>query len=58
MALIITDNEPWIELNAYRIHPTNEWKDLNTKFILEVYRDYVHTGNKQYLEDMYPFVKV
>lgn len=34
--------EPWIELNAYNSHDTKDWKDLNLKFILTVYRDYVY----------------
>lgn len=31
---------PWDLINAYPIHDVSEWKDLNTKFILQVYRDY------------------
>ena len=56
--VMIPDDEPWTRLNAYFIHPTQEWKDLNVKFVLQVYRDYVHTKDKQYLVDMYPLVKV
>ncbi|ELU04898.1 hypothetical protein CAPTEDRAFT_216398 [Capitella teleta] len=51
------DNEPWSRLNAYIIHPTNEWKDLNPKFVLQVYRDYVFTKDEQYLYEMYPQCK-
>jgi len=32
--------DPWTLINAYPIHDVSEWKDLNTKFILQVYRDY------------------
>ena len=35
------EEEPWLKVNAYVIHPTEEWKDLNVKFVLQVYRDYV-----------------
>jgi uncharacterized protein (DUF608 family) len=31
---------PYEQINAYPIHDVSEWKDLNTKFILQVYRDY------------------
>lgn len=31
---------PFEQINAYPIHDVSEWKDLNTKFILQVYRDY------------------
>lgn len=51
-------DEPWNRINAYVIHPTHEWKDLNTKFILQVYRDYVKTKDCQYLMDMYPPARV
>ena len=53
-----TEDEPWSRMNAYVIHPTQEWKDLNTKFVLQVYRDYVQLDSKEYLYDMYPRVKV
>lgn len=32
--------DPWQQINAYPIHDVSEWRDLNTKFILQVYRDY------------------
>lgn len=32
--------DPWALINAYPIHDVSEWRDLNTKFILQVYRDY------------------
>lgn len=31
---------PWHQINAYPIHDVSEWRDLNTKFVLQVYRDY------------------
>ena len=30
------DDEPWTNINAYTIHDTSDWKDLNLKFILQV----------------------
>lgn len=32
--------EPFDQINAYPIHDVAEWKDLNIKFVLQVYRDY------------------
>ncbi|KAL5005060.1 hypothetical protein ScPMuIL_018516 [Solemya velum] len=51
------EDEPWARINSYVIHPTYDWKDLNMKFVLQSYRDYVITGNKEYLADMYPLAK-
>ncbi|VDO77710.1 unnamed protein product [Heligmosomoides polygyrus] len=32
--------EPWVETNAYVLHDTAEWRDLNLKFVLSCWRDY------------------
>ncbi|XP_036452075.1 non-lysosomal glucosylceramidase isoform X2 [Colossoma macropomum] len=48
------DDEPWTHLNAYQIYDTADWKDLNLKFVLQVYRDYHLTQDTQYLQDMWP----
>ncbi|XP_061664715.1 non-lysosomal glucosylceramidase isoform X2 [Syngnathoides biaculeatus] len=48
------DDEPWQRVNAYLIHDTAFWKDLNLKFVLQVYRDYHLTQDEQYLRDMWP----
>uniref|UniRef100_A0A8D2J7Q3 Non-lysosomal glucosylceramidase n=1 Tax=Varanus komodoensis TaxID=61221 RepID=A0A8D2J7Q3_VARKO len=48
------DDEPWQRLNAYLIHDTAGWKDLNLKFVLQVFRDYSFTGDAAYLQDMWP----
>ncbi|KAL7015975.1 hypothetical protein ACKWTF_016752 [Chironomus riparius] len=32
--------DPWNLINSYPIHDVSEWRDLNCKFILQVYRDY------------------
>lgn len=52
------DDEPWQRVNAYLIHDTADWKDLNLKFILQVYRDYHLTQDRQYLKDMWPICQV
>ncbi|KAK7116158.1 non-lysosomal glucosylceramidase-like isoform X2 [Littorina saxatilis] len=51
------EDEPWKRPNAYVIHPTYDWKDLNLKFVLQAYRDYSATKDKGYLETMYPCCK-
>ncbi len=50
--------EPWLILNAYNSHDTRDWKDLNLKFILSVYRDYYHLKDKEFLVYMWPYIKV
>jgi len=51
------DDEPFLRVNAYCIHDTSCWKDLNLHFILQVYRDYYLTKDKQFLMDMWPAMK-
>jgi hypothetical protein len=29
-------HDPWVEVNAYNIHDTSRWKDLNSKFVIQV----------------------
>ncbi|XP_062984437.1 non-lysosomal glucosylceramidase [Elgaria multicarinata webbii] len=48
------DDEPWQRVNAYLIHDTATWKDLNLKFVLQVYRDYYLMEDAVYLRDMWP----
>lgn len=46
--------DPWRELNAYLAQDTSRWKDLNAKFVLQIYRDYTLTGDRRFLTDAYP----
>eukprot|EP00898_Chlorokybus_atmophyticus_P002021 jgi/Chlat1/281/Chrsp1S03057 len=46
--------DPWNRLNVYNIHDTSEWKDLNPKFVLQVYRDFAATNNRPFLEACWP----
>ena len=55
---LCVDEDPWDRINAYHIHDTSKWKDLNLKFVLQVYRDYVATHDVYYLQDMWPVAKV
>ncbi|NDJ54803.1 MAG: hypothetical protein GYB68_17170 [Chloroflexi bacterium] len=48
-----TEN-PWELINAYVFRDTGVWKDLNCKFVLQVYRDFVVTGRRDFLEELWP----
>ncbi|KAK8947812.1 hypothetical protein KSP40_PGU003950 [Platanthera guangdongensis] len=48
--------DPWFKVNAYNIHDTNRWKDLNPKFVLQVYRDTVVTGDMNFVRAVWPSV--
>jgi non-lysosomal glucosylceramidase len=37
---------PWKETNAYNFQDVSNWKDLGSKFILQIYRDYKYMANK------------
>ncbi|MCL7022955.1 hypothetical protein MKW94_016893 [Papaver nudicaule] len=47
---------PWFEVNAYSFYNTDRWKDLNPKFVLQVYRDVIATGDKSFAEATWPAV--
>ncbi|GJN07568.1 hypothetical protein PR202_ga25469 [Eleusine coracana subsp. coracana] len=49
-------HDPWHELNAYNIHDTSRWKDLNPKFVLQIYRDFAATGDISFCMDVWPAV--
>ena len=42
----VPEGDPFIAVNEPGWQDTNDWKDLNSKFVLMVYRDYVLTGRK------------
>jgi non-lysosomal glucosylceramidase len=46
----------WKLVNGYFIHDVNEWKDLNLKFVLQVYRDYAHTADPTFARACWPAV--
>lgn len=50
-------HDPWNEMNAYNIHDTSQWKDLNPKFVLQVYRDFAATGDMSFGVDVWPSVR-
>lgn len=50
-------HDPWHEMNAYNIHDTSKWKDLNPKFVLQVYRDFAATRDMSFGVDVWPAVQ-
>lgn len=54
------EEDPFFKVNQFSWQNTDDWKDLNTKFVLMVYRDYVLTGRKdsQFLRDTWPSVQL
>lgn len=51
--------DPWLQPNYFTWQNTNEWKDLNPKFVLQVWRAYVLDGRRDqaFLEDVWPAIK-
>ena len=41
--------DPWVLVNAYDFQDVSRWKDLNPKFVLQVYRDYIASGDEGFL---------
>jgi non-lysosomal glucosylceramidase len=55
----VPEADPFIAVNEPGWQDTNGWKDLNSKFVLMVYRDYILTGatDRKFLSDTWPSVK-
>lgn len=53
------DEDPFAYVNEFGWQDTNRWKDLNSKFVLMVYRDYVVAGDNdlEFLRYTWPAVK-
>lgn len=51
------DEDPWRLFNGYAFHDVSRWKDLNPKFIMQIYRDYLLTKNKAFLKETWSAVK-
>ena len=56
----VPEGDPFVSVNEPGWQDTNQWKDLNSKFVLMAYRDYVLTGrtDKQFLSDMWPAMQI
>jgi non-lysosomal glucosylceramidase len=50
------DDDPWLRPNSYTWQDINIWKDLNSKFVLTVYRDYILTHDRSLVIDCWPAV--
>ncbi|MFN8456210.1 MAG: non-lysosomal glucosylceramidase, partial [Anaerolineae bacterium] len=48
--------DPWLRLNAFNWRDTNTWKDLNSKFVLQLWRDFVFTGDAELVQELWPAV--
>jgi len=55
----VPEGDPFVSVNEPGWQDTNDWKDLNSKFVLMVYRDYVFTGKKDttFLREMWPAIQ-
>jgi len=55
----VPEGDPFVAVNEPGWQDTNDWKDLNSKFALMIYRDYVLTGHtdKAFLRETWPAVK-
>ena len=55
----VPEEDPFIQPNQFSWQNTSDWKDLNSKFVLMVYRDYVFTGKKdiRFLRYTWPAVQ-
>ncbi|XP_022105236.1 non-lysosomal glucosylceramidase-like [Acanthaster planci] len=51
------EEEPWKRINGYYQHDTCQWKDLNLKFVLMIYRDFYQIQDLVFLREMYPKCK-
>jgi non-lysosomal glucosylceramidase len=53
------NENPILEVNQYNYQNVNDWKDLNTKYVLLVWRDFALTGHSdaQFLRDNWTGVK-
>ena len=50
-------DDPWVKINAYKLQDVSRWKDLNPKFVLQIYRDYIATNDKKFLEEVWDAVQ-
>jgi non-lysosomal glucosylceramidase len=55
----VPEGDPFISVNEPGWQDTNDWKDLNSKFVLMVYRDFILTGKKDqaFLRELWPAMK-
>ena len=49
-------DDPFLRPNFYRFQDINIWKDLNCKFVLQLYRDAVLLGDRELVAEGWPAV--
>ncbi len=49
--------DPFYLVNGYDFHDSGIWKDLNPKFVLQVYRDFTLTRDRKFLESCWSAVE-
>ncbi len=49
--------DPWFLINGYNFHDSSRWKDLNPKFVLQIYRDYALMGDRGFIKETWPAVQ-
>jgi len=54
------EEDPFFSPNQYSWQDVNQWRDLNSKFVLMVYRDYVLSGSRdlEFLRTAWPAVQL
>jgi len=50
-------DDPWFVTNSYRFQDPNRWKDLNSKFVLQLWRDVALLDARDVLRDVWPDVR-
>src|ERR1700687_4482880 len=55
----VPEEDPFMQINQFSWQDTNGWKDLNSKFVLMIYRDFIFTGSqdKDFLRYTWPSVQ-
>jgi len=55
----VPQEDPFVAINQFSWQNTNRWKDLNSKFVLMIYRDYVVSGKMDiaFLKQTWPAVQ-
>lgn len=51
---VVIEEDPFLVINSYPIHDVADWRDLNVKFVLQVFRDFSLWGDEDYLRAMWP----
>jgi len=51
------DEDMWLKVNGYFMHDVNGWKDLNAKFVLQVYRDYLISRDRKFIRQCWSAIE-